>query len=67
MNIEVTDAWQCDQTTQREVYSRPWYGMEISCDCTKKCAKNKDGYDMNWCYTMVQSQQCDENMRRLNC
>ena len=67
VDITVTDAWYCDQTTQMEVYTRPWYGLDLACDCTRKCDTDSEGNDADWCYTMVLDQECDKQMKKNKC
>ena len=44
MDIEVTDEWTCDESTQTEVFTRPWYGVQMACDCLHSCSYDEDGY-----------------------
>ena len=60
IDIEVTDAWQCDTAReQTEVFTRPWYGTYMACDCTKTDIYPGSAGNTDHSFTMVQNQQCD--------
>ena len=39
----------------------------MACDCLGKCARDEDNDEYNWCYQMMQYQQCDDNMKGAGC
>ena len=50
VDIEVIDGWSCGEG-KTEVFTRPWYGMSIACDCTGSCEIDLEA--ASWCYEMV--------------
>ena len=59
VDISVTDAWTCeDESTQVEVFSRPWYGTVMACDCLDSCVS--DEVIGTWCYEMILDYACTD-------
>ena len=66
VDIVVTDEWTCDESTQLEVFTRPWYGTVMACDCLDSCSTSEYVGD-TWCFEMLLDESCDSDKIKGGC
>ena len=57
VDVHVTDEWYC-APDEEVVFTRPWYGTYMACDCLNVCAYDEEGVDETWCYSLIQYKAC---------
>ena len=52
VGLYTSSAWSCDEGDD-ELFTRPWYGSTLGCDCLNVCATDISGTQMQDCDKMV--------------